>query len=277
MKKPDGKFQCECRCSNEFRRKLTDLAYHAGFMKKVRVSDRTEDDYKVDVSTLTAEERFAFLGNKKGVSNMLMSITKNKGLIINGADKSDMREIEKKFTKNNSNISQLQSLCEGQSINHKGKILKHETLFKEFIEVKIILGKIVSEILSHKTTKEVTNGPAIEAKSEFLNDIDFAGTLKEHMTFVTDEDTYNILKSEGECIRTNIKNLIREHSIFKEGAPTNHPFILEALEIYQRLNRNTEAAHVAIKENKPHQAMLYKNIYDRKNEMIALIKQHKNL
>ena len=97
------------------------------------------------------------------------------------------------------------------------------------------------------------------------------------MTFVTDEDTYNILKSEGDCIRTNIKNLIREHSIHKEGAPTNHPLILEALEIYQRLNRNTEAAHVAIKENKPYQAMLYKNIYERKNEMIALIKQHKNL
>ncbi|OZY30541.1 hypothetical protein CJF36_21870 [Pseudomonas lundensis] len=246
-------------------------------MKKVRVSDDTEDDYKVDVSTLTAEERFAFLENKKGVSNMLVSITKNKGLIINGSDKSDMKDIEKKFTRNNSNISQLQTLCEGQSINHNDKILKHETLFKEFIEVKIILGKIVSEILSHKTTKEVTKGPAIEARIELINDIDFAGTLREHMTFVTDEDTYNILKTEGECIRTNIKNLIREHSIFKEGAPTDHPFIIEALEIYQRLNRNTEAAHVAIKENKPYQVMLYKNIHGRKNEMIALIKKHKNL
>lgn len=46
------------------------------------------------------EERFA-LGNKKGVSHMLMCIVKDKGLIINSADKSDMREIEKKFTRNN--------------------------------------------------------------------------------------------------------------------------------------------------------------------------------
>lgn len=277
MKKPDGKFQCECRCSNEFRRKLTDLAYHAGFMKKVRVSDDTEDDYKVDVSTLTAEERFAFLENKKGVSNMLVSITKNKGLIINGSDKSDMKDIEKKFTRNNSNISQLQTLCEGQSINHNNKILKHETLFKEFIEVKILLGKIVSEILSHKTTKPVTNGRAIEARIELITDKDVPGTLKEHMTFVTDEDTYNIIKTKDDCIRTNIKNHIGQYGIHKEGADTNHPFILEALEIYQRLNRNTEAAHVAIKENKPYQVMLYKNIHGRKNEMIALIKKHKNL
>lgn len=277
MKKPDGKFQCECRCSNEFRRKLTDLAYHAGFMKKVRVSDDTEDDYKVDVSTLTAEERFAFLENKKGVSNMLVSITKNKGLIINGSDKSDMKDIEKKFTRNNSNISQLQTLCEGQSINHNNKILKHETLFKEFIEVKILLGKIVSEILSHKTTKPVTNGRAIEARIELITDKDVPGTLKEHITFVTDEDTYNIIKTKDDCIRTNIKNHIGQYGIHKEGADTNHPFILEALEIYQRLNRNTEAAHVAIKENKPYQVMLYKNIHGRKNEMIALIKKHKNL
>ena len=277
MKKPDGKFQCECRCSNEFRRKLTDLAYHAGFMKKVRVSDDTEDDYKVDVSTLTAEGRFAFLENKKGVSNMLVSITKNKGLIINGSDKSDMKDIEKKFTRNNSNISQLQTLCEGQSINHNNKILKHETLFKEFIEVKILLGKIVSEILSHKTTKPVTNGRAIEARIELITDKDVPGTLKEHMTFVTDEDTYNIIKTKDDCIRTNIKNHIGQYGIHKEGADTNHPFILEALEIYQRLNRNTEAAHVAIKENKPYQVMLYKNIHGRKNEMIALIKKHKNL
>ena len=277
MKKPDGKFQCECRCSNEFRRKLTDLAYRAGFMKKVRVSDDTEDDYKVDVSTLTAEERFAFLENKKGVSNMLVSITKNKGLIINGSDKSDMKDIEKKFTRNNSNISQLQTLCEGQSINHNNKILKHETLFKEFIEVKILLGKIVSEILSHKTTKPVTNGRAIEARIELITDKDVPGTLKEHMTFVTDEDTYNIIKTEDDCIRTNIKNHISQYGIHKEGADTNHPFILEALEIYQRLNRNTEAAHVAIKENKPYHVMLYKNIHGRKNEMIALIKKHKNL
>ena len=277
MKISDDKFQYECRCSNEFRRKLTDLAYHAGFMKKVRVSDQTDDDYKVDVSTLSAEERFAFLGNKKGVSHMLMCIVKDKGLIINSADKSDMREIEKKFTRNNSNIAQLQTLCEGQKVNHKGTILYHELLFKEFIEVKILLGKTVSEILSHKTTKSVTNGRVIEARIEIINDKDVPGTLKEHMTFVTDEATQSILQAKGDCIRTNIKNLINQYGVHKEGADTNHPFILEALEIYQRLNRNTEAAHVAIKEGKPYQPLLYKNIYDRKNEMIALIKKHINL
>lgn len=84
------------------------------------------------------------------------------------------------------------------------------------------------------------------------------------MTFVTDEATQRFYKPKGTALEPNIKNLINQYGIHKEGADTNHPFILEALEIYQRLNRNTEAAHVAIKENKPYQAMLYKNIHGRK-------------
>lgn len=276
MIKPNNKVQFNIRCTSEFRRQLTDIAYLSGYVKKVKTERVGKDGFEIEASNLEPLERFSMLERKQGVSEMIMGIYANEYLKINGADKSDMRDLERKFNQTNSNMSQLKDLSEGQSFDHQGKTYSLQSLCDEFFKIRIELGKEVNKILERKTLNDVTDGPLIKAMRDFgsSNDTDL---LKDRMTFVTDQETEQKLREDGSEIKPALRYLMKTTNVKKEGAPINDPNILEALLIYKRLNKNIGAAHLAIKENKSHIFDLFKAISQRRSEAIALIKKIRGL
>lgn len=272
MDKPEI-FKCECRCSQEFRQKLVELAYLSGFIKKQKIEDPNNKDFLIDVSEFDTPVRTAFLSRTKGVSEMLMSIVKNNALIISGADKSDMRDIERKFNKTNSNISQLARLTEKQKFSFKDKPYDLEKLFHEFIREKTALGEQVNRRLSIKTYPAVTSGKIFDAKMDLATHRDKEGNYDDRFYFAWDKQTNDALRPAGTELKPMIIQLMNEKPIQKEGAPVNNPLILEALEIYQRLNSDLEHIHTLKLEGKNYQIALYKSLYTRKNECNALQKR----
>ncbi|WP_143503729.1 hypothetical protein [Pseudomonas sp. ATCC PTA-122608] len=242
-------------------------------MKTERVG---KDGFQIEASTLEPLERFSMLERKQGVSEMIMSIYANEYLKINGADKSDMRDLERKFNQTNSNMSQLRDLSEGKSFEHKGKTYSLEALCDDFFKVRVELGKEVNKILEKKTLNDVNDGPLIKAMRDFGSSND-TELLKDRVTFVTNLETEQKLREDGSEIKPALRQLMKTTEVKKEGAPINDPQIIEALQIYQRLNKNIGAAHLAIKENKSPVFDLYKAISQRKNEAIALVKKIRGL
>lgn len=276
MIKPNNKVQFNIRCTSEFKRQLTDIAYLSGYVKKVKTERVGKDGFQIEASNLDPLERFSMLERKQGVSEMIMGIYANEYLKINGADKSDMRDLERKFNQTNSNMSQLKDLSEGQSFHHQGKTYSLQSLCDEFFKIRIELGKEVNKILGMKTLNDVTDGPLIKAMRDFgsSNDTDL---LTDRMTFVTDQETEQKLREDGSEIKPALRHLMKTTNVKKEGAPINDRNILEALLIYKRLNTNIGAAHLAIRENKPHVFDLIKAISQRRSEAIALIKKIRGL
>ncbi|KIY17108.1 hypothetical protein [Pseudomonas amygdali] len=112
MAKANDKVQFEIRCTTQFRQKLTDLAYLAGFIKKVKSEELDEYGFQIDAAKLAQQERFYLLEKKQGVSEMIMSIVRDGALIINGADKSDTKDLATKFNRTNANMShQREKVC----------------------------------------------------------------------------------------------------------------------------------------------------------------------
>ncbi|RMV76458.1 hypothetical protein ALP05_00677 [Pseudomonas caricapapayae] len=272
MDKPEI-FKCECRCSQEFRQKLVELAYLSGFIKKQKIEDPNNKDFFIDVSEFDTPVRTAFLSRTKGVSEMLMSIVKNNALIISGADKSDLRDIERKFNKTNSNISQLARLTEKQTFSVKGKPYDLEKLFHDFIREKTALGEQVNKKLEIKTYTLITSGKIFDAKIDLATHRDKEGNYDDRFYFAWNEQTNLALRPAGSELKPMILQLINDKPLLKEGAPFNNPLILEALEIYQRLNSDLEHIHTLKLEGKNYQIDLYKSLYTRKNECSELQKK----
>lgn len=272
MAKANNKVQFEIRCTTQFRQKFTDLAYLAGFIKKVKSEEVDEYGFQIDAAKLAQQERFYLLEKKQGVSEMIMSIVRDGALIINGADKSDTKDLATKFNRTNANMSQLRDLTEGQSFTAKGEQYNLQKLFEDFLKVRIELSKDIDKIMEGKTLHEITDGPAYEAKKAFALDFDI-DRLNDRMTFVTDEETERTLRSTHLKLKPMLRQLVGNAKLFKRGAPINHPDILEALAIYQRLNKDVETAHILNLENKSYTVDLYRGLRKRHYEAVTLVKK----
>ena len=203
---------------------------------------------------------------------MIMSIVRDGALIINGADKSDTKDLATKFNRTNANMSQLRDLTAGQAFTAKGEQYNLQKLFEDFLKVRIELSKDIDKIMEGTTLREITDGPVYESKKAFALDFDIE-RLHERMTFVTDEDTERALRSTNLKLKPMLRQLIGSVKLYKRGAPINHPDILEALAIYQRLNKDIEAAHILKLENKSYNIDLFKGLRKRQFEAVTLIKK----
>ena len=56
MAKANDKVQFEIRCTTQFRQKLTDLAYLAGFIKKVKSEEVDEYGFQIDAAKLAQKK-----------------------------------------------------------------------------------------------------------------------------------------------------------------------------------------------------------------------------
>lgn len=272
MIKANDKIQFNIRCTTQFRRKLTDLAYLSGFFKKIKSDIVDEYGFQIDAAKLAQEERFYLLKKKQGVSEMVMSVVKDGALIVNGADKSDTKDIATKFNRSNANIAQLRELTTGQAFSANGEQYNLQNQFEGFLKVRIELSKDIDKIMEGTTLHEITEGPIYDAKKDFALDFDI-DRLNDRMTFVTDVETERALRSTDLKLKPMLRELIGNTKLYKRGAPINHPDILETLAIYQRLNKDIEAAHILKLENKSYNIELFKRLRKRQFEAVTLIKK----
>ncbi|KTB91587.1 hypothetical protein AO073_01555 [Pseudomonas syringae ICMP 11293] len=264
------KVKREIRCSPDFRLQLIDLAYMTGFLKKKKLTDEHREFIDVDVMELDDLTRSVSLERIQGVSSLLACVINKKAIIIDGADKSDMREIEKKFNKANSNISQLQTLTEGVIFEFKGSNYDLEKRFFEFIHAKSELGEQVNLLLKIKTLHTITSGEIYDCKIRFAHGQDVRGTYSERMFPTFDKPTNQKIIDMGMELKPAFRKLIRDAELKKEGAQINHPLILNALEIYQQLNVDLTEVNRLNLEGKDFYPVLFNALNKRKNECKAL-------
>lgn len=264
------KIKREIRCSPEFRMQLVDLAYMTGFLKKQRFADENGESLKVDVMELDDLTRSISLERIQGVSRFLASIVNKNSIIIDGADKSDMKEIETKFNRVNSNISQLNSLTSGVIFDFKGSKYDLEKRFQEFIFAKSELGEQVNLLLQIKTLHDITSGEIYDCKARFAHGQDVKGTYTERMFPTFDEPTNDKIIGMGMELKPAFRKLVRDAQLKKEGAQINHPLILSALEIYKKLNSDLTDVNRLNLEGKDYHPILFNSLNKRKNECKAL-------
>lgn len=274
MSELQERVQFETRCSPAFKQKLVELAYLSGYVKKLKIEDSNDPDLLVDVGSVSADLRYALLKSKPGVSEMLMSINKSGALKLRASDRSELRDVLRKFKAINSNISQIIDLTEGQAFDYKDKHYDLSKLASEFFMVKTAVGECVDKILKKGVEIEVTSGPIFDAKYAVQSDYDYPKTLTETLALKTNVETRDRLK-EGKRIKLNLKTMVENAVIYRSSAPVNDPLVIRALEIYRTLNENILAAHALIKKtgmNIQVQQRLWSDLSKRKNELTILVK-----
>lgn len=274
MSELQERVQFETRCSPAFKQKLVELAYLSGYMKKVKIEDPKDPELLIDVGSLSPDLRYALLKSKPGVSEMLMSINRWGTLKLRATDRSELRDVLRKFKAINSNISQIIDLTEGQAFDYKDKHYDLSKLASEFFMVKTAVGECVDKILKKGVEVEVTSGAVFDAKYAVQSDYDLPKTLTETLTLKTNIETRDRLK-EGKKIKINLKKMVEDATIYRTSAPVNDPLIIRALEIYRSLNENILAAHALIKKtgiNIQVQQRLWSDLSKRKSELTILLK-----
>lgn len=274
MSELQERVQFETRCSPAFKQKLVELAYLSGYMKKVKIEDPKDPELLIDVGSLSPDLRYALLKSKPGVSEMLMSINRWGTLKLRATDRSELRDVLRKFKAINSNISQIIDLTEGQAFDYKDKHYDLSKLASEFFMVKTAVGECVDKILKKGVEVEVTSGPVFDAKYAVQSDYDLPKTLTDTLTLKTNIETRDRLK-EGKKIKINLKKMVEDATIYRTSAPVNDRLIIRALEIYRSLNENILAAHALIKKtgmNTQVQQRLWSDLSKRKSELTILLK-----
>ncbi|MEN4750742.1 hypothetical protein ABEH28_13345 [Pseudomonas sp. Ps21-P2] len=270
------RFQVEARSSSEFKRKLFELAYASGYIKKLKIEDPENKNYQVEVSELSPDVRFIFLKSKPGVSEMIMSIRKTKDLELNAVENPEIREIARKFNQINSNLAQITNLTDGYSFTHEGRTIDMSLYASEFFFAKLEVSEVVDKILSKREPVPVTAGPIFEAKKDFERHIDVAGALKDTVVVKVDPVTRDYLKSGNGGVKSTIRELVGNAKLVKYVAPVSDPFLVKALEIYKSLNTNIEAINLKIKHEGTYsertKKILANDLNNRKKELLALLK-----
>ncbi|MFI3044492.1 hypothetical protein [Pseudomonas coronafaciens] len=270
------RFQVEARSSSEFKRKLIELAYASGYIKKLKIEDPENANYQIDVSELSPDTRYVLLKSKPGLSEMIMNIRKTGNLELHAIDNPEIRDIARKFNQVNSNLAQITKLTDGYEFKHEGRTIEMSLFASEFFFAKLEVSEVVDKILSTRESVPVTSGPIFEAKKDFERHIDVAGTLKDTLVVKVDSVTRDFLKSGSNGVKSTIRELIIDAKIVKQIAPISDPFIMKALEIYKTLNTNIESINSKIKQDGNYsertKKILANDLNTRKKELIALLK-----